>query len=77
MNKFRSTIQKELSALKADVSKRAEKIDDIADTIEEFQQYSYGFNVKLLGIPELETDETALKTSLLSAVSILCVRKYE
>ena len=65
MNKFRSTIQKELSALKADVSKMAEKIDDIADAIEELQQYSYGFNVKLLGIPELETDETALKTSLL------------
>ena len=46
------------------------KVDDLAQAIEEFQAYSYGFNVKILGVPECVSNESALQTSIL-CVAIL------
>ncbi|XP_068749135.1 uncharacterized protein [Montipora capricornis] len=63
LNKFRGKILEEISNLKATLEVIAEKVDDLAQTIEEFQAYSYGFNVKILGIPECTSQESALQTS--------------
>ena len=62
LNNFRGKILEEISALKANLEVIAEKVDDLAQTIEEFQAYSYGFNVKILGVPECVTQESALQT---------------
>ena len=40
--------EEEISAPKANLGVIAAKVDDLAQTTEEFQAYSYGFNVKIL-----------------------------
>ena len=63
LNNFSGKISEEISALKANLEVIAEKVDDLAQAIEEFQAYSYGFNVKILGVPECVSNESALQTS--------------
>ena len=53
LNNFRCKIFEEISALKANLEVITKKVDNLAQTIEEFQAYNYGFNVKIiLGVPE-------------------------
>ena len=53
LNNFRGKIFEEISALKANLEVITKKVDNLAQTIEEFQAYNYGFNVKIiLGVPE-------------------------
>ena len=63
LNNFSGKISEEISALKPILEVIAEKVDDLAQAIEEFQAYSYGFNVKILGVPECVSNESALQTS--------------
>ena len=70
LNNFRGKILEEISNLKANLEVIAEKVDDLAQTIGEFQAYSYGFNVKILGVPECASQQSALQTSNL-CVAIL------
>ena len=63
LNNFRGKILEKISNLKVNLEVIAEKVDDLAQTIEEFQAYSYGFNVKILGVPECASQESALQTS--------------
>ena len=60
LNNFRGKILEEISALEASLEVIAEKVDDLTQTIEEFQAYSYGFDVKILGVPECVSQESAL-----------------
>ncbi|XP_068712013.1 uncharacterized protein [Montipora foliosa] len=62
LNNFRGKILEEISNLKANLEVIAEKVDALAQTIEEFQAYSYGFNVKILSAPECASQESALQT---------------
>ena len=47
-----------------------ERLGQLETTIENMQVYSNGFNIKLLGIPELKENEDAFETSA------LCVRLF-
>ena len=47
-----------------------ERLDQLETTIENMQEYSYWFNIKLLGIPELKENEDAFEANA------LCVRLF-
>ena len=65
LSNFRASALEEISTIKSRLDAIADKVDELSDAIEEFQAYSYGFNVKILGIPELVASETALQTTTL------------
>ncbi|XP_044169598.1 uncharacterized protein LOC122953689 [Acropora millepora] len=65
LNNFRAFVLREISAIKSNLEKIADKVEEHSLAIEEIQTYSYRFNVKLLGVPELSTRETALQTTTL------------
>ena len=62
-----STRLKELSASLNTISK---KVNDLAQAIDNLEAYSYRYNLKLVGIPELP-DETA------TATANLCVKIFQ
>ena len=58
-----------ISLLSTCLSQLSEKAELLAKQIDEVQEYSYSFNVKLLGIPEPKPRESAMETTE------LCVRR--
>ena len=65
LNNFHAFALREISAIKSTLEKIADKVKEHSLAIEEIQTYSYRFNVKPLGVPELSTRETALQTTTL------------
>lgn len=60
---FRIAVKKELQRIGKCVSELAVKIDNVAKAIDEFQAYSYRYNIKIVGVPEKGTNESADETS--------------
>ena len=60
LNNFRAIALQEISAIKSNLEKIADKVDEHSLAVEEIQTNSYRFNVKLLGVPELSTRETRM-----------------
>ena len=58
---------KKLSAALGNIEERAKGIED---SVERLQQYSYQYNLKITGIPQMSKDESALDTSK------LCVKLF-
>ena len=52
LNKFRATAKQKFSALNTRLSELTENVDKISSAIYDLEQYSYSYNVKLIGIPE-------------------------
>ena len=52
-----------ISLLSTCLSQLSEKAELLAKQIHEAQEYSYSFNVKLLGIPEPKPRESAMETT--------------
>ena len=50
LNNFRAFALREISAIKSNLEKIADKVEEHSLAIEEIQTYSYRFNVKLLGV---------------------------
>ena len=67
LNSFRNTTKLELQRLSKRLAEISAKIDNIAQAIDEFQEYSYRYNVKIVGVPEKRTatKETSDETSTL------------
>ena len=63
LNDFRIAVKKELQHIGKCVSEFAVKVDNVAKAIDEFQAYSYRYNIKIVGVPEKETNESADETS--------------
>ena len=57
--------KKELQKLSSRLLELVAKVDRINDALEQLQQYSYQYNVKIVGIPQQEVKESAYDTSLL------------
>jgi hypothetical protein len=43
----------------------AAKVDDLSNAIIHLNEYSYQYNIKLIGIPELKSQESSMETSTL------------
>ena len=58
-------MQEDLHRIKNKLDNIAEALGELEDIVEELQEYSYAFNVKILGVPELNQQESAEETSRL------------
>ena len=61
---FKTTANKELQRLSSQLSQVKARVDAIANAIDEFQEYSFQYNVKIVGVPEVCSDEAASTTSV-------------
>jgi len=62
---------KDTKQLISRLSRLSEKAELLAKQIDEAQKYTYSFNVKLLGIPDLKPRESAMETIELVYVSLM------
>jgi hypothetical protein len=58
-----------MSRLESRLTVLAEKVENLSKSIDEAEQYSYAYNVKMLGIPEFSSNETAAETRQLSLLA--------
>ena len=65
LNSFRTSARKQISQLESRTTEIATNVENLSKAIDDAQEYSYSFNVKLLGIPELKNRESAIETSTL------------
>jgi predicted nucleic acid-binding Zn-ribbon protein len=63
LNNFRANAKQKFSALNTRLSELTENVDKISSAIYDLEQYSYSYNVKLIGIPESGRRESAIETS--------------
>ncbi|CAH3192480.1 unnamed protein product [Porites evermanni] len=61
---FKTTANKELQRLSSQLSEVKARVDAIANAIDEFQEHSFQYNVKIVGVPEVCSDEAASTTSV-------------
>ena len=69
--RFKTTASKELQRLSLQLSEVKTRVDAIANAIDELQEYSFQYKVKIVGVPEVCSDETA------STTSKLCVKLFK
>ena len=62
---FQRAARKELARLCNKLSGLTKQVNELSDAIDEFQKYSYQFNVKLVGVPETKSRESSMDTSVL------------
>ena len=65
--------KKDISELRTRLITLAEKVDEMSVAIVEYQRYSYSFNVKYLGIPEMSS--TIYRESEVETTG-LCVKLF-
>ena len=63
LHESESDIQSELRAIRKRLDDIEEGLGELEGAVEEFQDYSYSFNIKILGVPELSDREKAEDTS--------------
>ena len=62
---FRKVAETELKQFKANLTSVADKVDKIAAAIDAVEQYSYQYNLKIVGLPQTSERETAEDTAIL------------
>ena len=67
LHHFKTMAKDELHRLNAKLAELKVKIDAIGNAIDEFQEYSFQYNVKIVGVPESSQNESAASTSELCA----------
>ena len=63
--RFRVFAGKELKRLSAKLEELAVELNRVSRNIDEFQEYSYQYNVKIVGVPQTSQDESSAITSAL------------
>ena len=67
---FRNDAKRQLQLLNERLSSLVKQVDEISEAIDAIEQYSYQYNVKIVGIPEVHSRESATETYT------LCVRLF-
>ena len=62
---FRNNAINEITVIKGKLQTLSEAVSKVSSALDDLQQYSFAFNVKLLNVQELNTRETVLDTSQL------------
>ena len=57
----------ELKRLSARLAQVSAKVDEVGKAIDAIEEYSYQYNIKIVGVPELNSQETAMDTIELCA----------
>ena len=63
--RFNTSTNQQISRLSTRLTELATKVDSLSIAIDEAQQYSYAYNIKLMGVPELKSKESAIEISQL------------
>ena len=63
LSKFRRQAQSEIQRLSSRLTELSSKVDAVGKAVDELQDYSYQFNVKIINVPEIKHQETARETS--------------
>ena len=63
--RFRVSAGKERKRLSAKLEELAVELNKVSRSIDEFQEYSYQYNVKIVGVPQMSQDESSAITSAL------------
>ena len=64
---LRSEADKSLQQLWSHLKALTSRVDEVGNAIDEIQRYSYQYNVKIVGLPEIDSQESA------SATTSLCI----
>ena len=74
--RFPANAVKELKCLSDRLSKISTEVESIGKAVDDLQEHSYQFNLKIVGIPELHDNESALESSklCLNSSTTLCRR---
>ena len=70
LGKFRDQARDKIASIEKTLSSLLTDIDKLSSAIDEAQEYSYSYNVKLVGVLELRPRENAPETSA------LCLRTF-
>ena len=62
---FRASTKAELQRINANLTEISLKTNSIAEAVEQIQQHSYQYNVKIVGMPQMREQESAQDTALL------------
>lgn len=62
---FKGTAQKELKCLNTKLTELTLKVDKISEQIDSIEQYSYNYNLKIVGVPQILEHETSEDTASL------------
>ena len=65
LNKFRLDADKSLKQLWSRLEALTGQVEDIAKSIDQLQRYSYQYNVKIIGLPQIDAHESASDTTTL------------
>ena len=71
LHRFRGMAKDELQRLSAKLEELKAKVDTIGNAIDEIQEYSFQYNVKIVGVPERLQDESA------ASISKLCLNIFK
>jgi predicted nucleic acid-binding Zn-ribbon protein len=55
LNRFSETAKQQILRLESRLAEIADKVELVSNSIDEAQEYSYSYNVKVVGIPHLES----------------------
>jgi chromosome segregation ATPase len=65
LNAFQTEAKNEFKKLNSRLTEIATKVNDVGDALEQIQQYSYQYNIKIIGLPQQDERESAYQTSSL------------
>ena len=71
LSSFRREAKNEFVQLNKKLDNLTTRVDEIGEAIDNIERYSYQYNVKIIGIPELKLKESAQETSN------LCVKLFQ
>ena len=71
LNAFQTEAKNEFKKLNSRLAEIATKVNDVGDALEQIQQYSYQYNIKIVGLPQQDERESACQTSF------LCVNLFQ
>ena len=60
----------EVKRLSARLAQVSAKVDEVGKAIDAMEEYSYQYHIKIVGVPELNSQETAEDTSKLCASNV-------
>ena len=63
--KFRKQAEERISAMEKSSAVISSRVNNLASAIDQAQEYSYSYNVKLVGVPQIKPRENASETSRL------------
>jgi hypothetical protein len=71
LNAFQTEAKNEFKKFNSRLTEIATKVNNVCDALEQIQQYSYQYNIKIVGLPQQDERESAYQTSS------LCVNLFQ